>query len=424
MIQRLVVASLVSATLLITVSCKKDDEKNGKVEKISNAIVLQWNEIAFKAFGGPLYQHSLQASRINAMMHLAMHDALNAIQPKYATHALTEKDKDADPVTAAATAAYNILLNEIPSSKSYLDSALSQSLLLIPAGAEKEKGLVLGKKAAEAIINNRLNDGSVGEDVVPVPPSTIPGVYQGVPPLAFIFAPHWKEVKPFGMQTNSQFRSLPQPSLNSITYSKDYNEVKQLGKLNSAVRTTDQTEYAKFWYEFSEAGWNRVARTAATNKNLNLLETARLFALVDMAMADAYIAGWESKIHYNFWRPYTAIKAGDIDGNNDTAPDATWEPAEPTPPIQDYPSTHSALGNAAATVLARILGDNTAFTMTSFTAVPAGSTRSFSAFSKAANENADSRVMAGLHFRFSCVAGQAMGTKIGNWMVDTRLRPL
>ena len=214
------------------------------------------------------------------------------------------------------------------------------------------------------------------------------------------------------------------PALTSQEYATAFNEVKTLGKLNSVTRTPDQTAYSKFWYEFSEAGWNRVARTVVINKKLNLLEAARLFALVDMAIADAYTAGWESKFHHNFWRPYTAIRKADIDGNNATAVDAGWEPSEPTPPVQDYPSTHSALGNAAATVLAKVLGDNTAFTMSSPTAFPAGSTRSFQSFSQAANENADSRVMAGIHFRFSCVAGQELGNKIGAWTVANHLKPL
>jgi hypothetical protein len=416
--------SLVLALSFINMSYAKENEKPGKVEKLSNTVVLQWNENGFHAFGGPLYQHSLQASRINAMMHLAMHDALNAIQPKYATYALLEKDFDADPIAAAAMAAYSILVHEIPGRQGFLDSALYQSLLPVAAGVEKEKGLLLGKKAADAVILKRMNDGSVGEAVVPVPVSIIPGVYQPVPPFNFMFAPHWENVKPFSLQSNNQFRPLPQPALNSAEYARDYNEVKALGKINSSTRTPEQTTYAKFWYEFSEAGWNRVARVVALDKNLNLLESVRLFALVDMAMADAYIAGWEAKLFHNFWRPYTAIKAGDTDANSSTQPDTSWMPAEPTPPIHDYPSTHSALGNAAATVLARLLGDNTSFTMTSFTAVPAGSVRSFTSFSEAANENADSRVMAGLHFRFSCTAGQSLGTKIGNYTVDTHLKPL
>lgn len=160
------------------------------------------------------------------------------------------------------------------------------------------------------------------------------------------------------------------------------------------------------------------------NNKLNILEAARLLGLVNMAIADSYIAGWDSKFHYNFWRPYTAIRVAEIDGNNATSPDASWEPAEPTPPVQDYPSTHSALGNAAAAVLAKVLGDNNGFSMRSYTAIPAGSIRTFTSFSQAANENADSRVMAGIHFRFSCVAGQSMGTKIGNWVAANHLKPL
>src|SRR5690606_10239452 len=145
---------------------------------------------------------------------------------------------------------------------------------------------------------------------------------------------------------------------------------KEAGRLNSIVRTEDENEYSNFWYEFSETGWNRVARTVAANKNLGLLETARLFALVDMSMADAYIAGWEAKFYHNVWRPFTAIRNAQKDGNDHTVEDLQWEPAMPTPPVQDYPSTHSALGNAAATVMASILGDDVSFSMSSPTALP------------------------------------------------------
>ena len=157
---------------------------------------------------------------------------------------------------------------------------------------------------------------------------------------------------------------------------------------------------------------------------MNMLDAARLLALVDMAIADAYIAGWDAKMHYNFWRPYTAIRKADIDGNAATGVDAGWEPLEVTPPVQDYPSTHSALGNAAATVLAAVLGNHTSFSMPSPTALPSGTTRSFQSFSQAANENADSRVMAGIHFRFACVAGQKLGDDIGKWTVENHLKPL
>jgi hypothetical protein len=422
MIKRFSVAAC--AISLLVSACSKKNYPTNEADKLSNKVVLEWNEIAFNAFGGAAYQHSLMASRINAMMHIAMHDALNAIHPKYKTYTFNGTDYKAHPIVAAAAAAHRVLLSEMPERKSFLDSALVQSLAGIAEGDAKSRGLQLGIEAAQALLDARANDGSAGDPISSIPPSVVPGVYQGVPPFNFVFAPQWQNVKLFALERKDQFRSVPQPALNSDAYAIAFNEVKEIGKLNSTTRSAEQSAYAKFWFEFSEAGWNRVARTVAFNKKLNLFETARLFALVDMALADAYIAGWDSKFHYNFWRPYTAIRNAGSDGNNATIPDASWEPAEPTPPVQDYPSTHSALGNAAATVLARIMGDQTAFTMTSFTATPAGSTRSFTSFTQAANENADSRVMAGIHFRFSCVAGQSLGNKIGNWVVNNHLEPV
>lgn len=405
-------------------SCSRNNDTANAIEKLPATVILDWNETAFKAFDGPAYQHSLMASRINAITHLAMHDALNAIYPKYATYAFKGKDESADPIAAAASAAHAVLLNEIPAKKNLLDSALQLSLASVAEGDAKTRGIQLGKQAAQSILADRNNDGSAGEAIGQIPPSSASGVYQAVPPFNFVFAPHWENVKLFTLQTKDQFRPAPHPALNSAAYTESYNEVKSKGKVNSTARTADESAYAKFWYEFSEAGWNRVARTVTVDKKLKLLDAARLFALVDMAMADAYTAGWDAKFHYNFWRPYTAIRAAEVDNNTLTSPDKQWEPAEPTPPVQDYPSTHSALGNAGATVLARIVGDNTPFTMTSFTAVPAGSTRSFTSFSQAADENAASRVMAGIHFRFSCVAGQELGNKVGNWTVDNHLKPV
>lgn len=409
---------------LLTVSCSRNNYTNDGTEKLSNAVVIKWDEVAYEAFGGAAYQHSLMASRINAMVHIAMHDAINAVHPRYATYALNIKDTGADPVAAAASAAHDVLLHEIPTRQGFLDSALQQSLSTITDGTAKTRGIQLGKQAAQAIIANRANDGSAGNPVVPVPPSNVPGVYQAVPPFDFYFAPYWENLKLFGLQTKDQFRCPPPPAINSAAYTGAFVEVKETGKLNSAARTADQTAYAKYWYEFSEAGWNRVVRTVAVNKKLNLHETARLFALVDIAMADAYTAGWDSKLHYNFWRPYTAIRAAANDDNDNTTADLIWEPELPTPPIQDYPSTHSALGNAAAVVLANLLGDATPFTMPSPTAVPAGGIRSFTSFSQAAIENADSRVRAGIHFRFACNAGLKLGEDIGEWVSSNLLKPL
>ncbi|HEX2535153.1 MAG TPA: vanadium-dependent haloperoxidase [Chitinophagaceae bacterium] len=405
-------------------SCSKSTAPAKSVQAYSGAAVLYWNEVAYEAFGGTQYQHSLMASRINALVHLAMHDAVNGVEERYERYAFTGKDAEAHPVAAVASAAHAILLKETPGRKGYLDSALAQSLATVPAGEARDRGIVLGSAAAEAVLAKRAGDGSAGDPVNPVPPSNVPGVYQPVPPFDFAFALNWENVQPFALERKDQFRVAPHPALNSAAYAEAFREVKENGKRNSSTRTPDQLAYARYWYEFSEAGWNRVARVASEKEGLSLPEAARLFALVDMAMADAYIAGWDSKIHYNFWRPFTAIRQAGTDGNEATAADAAWESEMPTPPIHDYPSTHSALGNAAATVLSRLLGSNTGFTMSSPTAVPEGAVRSFPSFRQAADENADSRVQAGLHFRFSCVAGQSLGDKIGNWVVDHALQPV
>ncbi|HLW50692.1 MAG TPA: vanadium-dependent haloperoxidase [Sphingobacteriaceae bacterium] len=411
-------------TCLMNSACTTDQLNNPDVGKLSNNVIIEWNEIAYQAFGGESYQHSLMASRINAMTHLAMHDALNAIFPRYEKYAFTGYNASANPIAAAASAAHTVLFVEIPDKAAFLDSALLQSLSTIPDNEEKEMGIALGKAAGQAILDARANDGSAGDPIGPVPPSETGGVYQPVPPFDFLFAPFWKEVKPFGLNKKDQFRVPSYPSLDSEAYVEAYNEVKEIGKRDSPSRTADQTAYAYFWYEFSEAGWNRVARLVATSKKMDLLETARLFALVDMGMADAYIAGWDSKFYHNFWRPYTAIRNAHIDENEQTEADLLWEAEMPTPPVQDYPSTHSALGSAAASILAAIVGEHTTFTMRSPTALPGQEERSFSGFIEAAQENADSRVTAGIHFRFACEAGLDLGDHVGNWIVNNHLKPL
>ncbi len=408
--------------LVLISSCSRTNGREELVEDLPNTVVLNWNEKAYEAMGGAAYQHSLMASRVNAMTQLAMHDALNSIIPVYETYVFSGNDPDANPEAAAASAAHTVLAGLFPEKQSFLDSALQQSLLAVTDGEAKKKGMELGRQAGQAILADRANDGSDGNPISAVAPSTVPGVYQAVPPMEFVFAPYWDDVKLFGLERKDQFRSAPHPSLESAEYAQAFREVKETGVQNSATRTAEQSAYAKFWYEFSEAGWNRIARTVTVSKDLNLYAAARLLALVNMALADSYIAGWDAKNHYNFWRPYTAIRNASTDNNDATSPDASWVPAEATPPVQDYPSTHSALGNAAATVMARLLGDNTPFSMTSPTALPAGSIRSFSSFAEAARENADSRVRAGIHFRFACDAGLDLGHKVGNWMVDNYLK--
>ena len=402
-------------------ACEKNpvDSKPANVfPAISNKVILDWNATALNAMEAPNYQHVLLASRLYAMVHIAQFDALNSIKPVYKKYCNTTSDADAHPVAAAAVAAYTVLLHDLPAKKAMLDSQLAKSIDTIANLNAKQKGIALGMQCGNSIIDLRKNDGAFQDPVGAIAPSTVPGVYQAVPPFNFVFAPFWKTMKPFGLLQPQQFRSEPYPALQSTAYKKDFDEVKRLGDKNSQQRTAAQTAYANFWYEYAEIGWNRIASVAAGKENTDLMTTARLFAMLNIALADAYTAGWDSKFNYNFWRPYTAIVKTPVkDGG-----DPNWEPLMPTPPVQDYPSTHSVLGNAAAAVLTYFYGDNYTFATTSTSSATPGAARSFKSFLKAADENADSRVLAGVHFRFSCKAGQVMGNKIGKWMIENTLK--
>ena len=401
-------------------ACKKnpvDSKRDNVFPAISNKVILDWNATALNATEAPNYQHVLLASRLYAMVHIAQYDALNSIKPVYKKYCGTPGDAAAHPVAAAAVAAYTVLLHQLPAKKAMLDSQLAKSIDTIADLNTKQKGITLGLQCGNAIIDLRNEDGASHDPVGTIAPSTVPGVYQAVPPFNFEFAPFWKTMKPFGLLQPQQFRSAPYPALQSTAYKKDFEEVKGMGEKNSLHRTAEQTSYAKFWYEYAEIGWNRIASVAAGKEKTDLLTTARLFAMLNITLADSYIAGWDSKFYYNFWRPYTAVvHTPATDGGN-----PTWEPLMPTPPVQDYPSTHSILGNAAATVLTLFYGDNYAFATTSTSSPTTGAVRSFKSFLSAADENADSRVMAGLHFRFSCKAGQAIGNEIGKWITENTL---
>jgi hypothetical protein len=415
--------TVISLTMsLVFTACDKNSHH--QQDNISNQVILTWNAITFETMGGPANQHTLLASRVYAMVHVAMHDAINATDAHFQPYTYNKKIKTANPEVAAATAAHRVLKTAFAERGNFLDSALNSFLATFSESENKTNGMLAGIEAANALLALGHNDFGLQDPIAQPQPAVKPGDYKVYAPFGFIFAPFWENAKLWSLQSKDQFRPVPPPALNSNEYATAFNEVKTVGFINSATRTADQTAYAKYWYELSPEGWNRIAKNVASQRHSGLFTTARLFALLNMALADAYTAGWDAKQYYNFWRPITAIQEADTDGNANTAGDINWVPSETTPPIQDYPSTHSALGNAGAAVLAYIYGDNIAFSMQSPSAVPANSARSFSSFSQAANENADSRVMAGIHFRFSCKAGQELGAKIGKWTADHYLKPV
>jgi hypothetical protein len=235
--------------------------------------------------------------------------------------------------------------------------------------------------------------------------------------------PGWGNVTPFTLLSASQFWLAGPPALTSATYARDYNEVKSVGGKVSTARTAAQTEIARFWFEGPPA-WNRIARTVASGRPLDLTDSARLLAVMNMAMADAYIAGFKIRYVYDLWRPVTAIREGDVDGNDATAGDPTWDSLQNTPAVSDYPSTQSTFSGAASVALASVLGtDQVSFSVTSGKPFD-GITRSFTSFSQAARESADSRVYAGIHFRSACEDGLVLGRKIGQRTATLYLQPV
>jgi membrane-associated phospholipid phosphatase len=423
------VTSLLGLALLASCVTEQPEDASELVAEsgasYSNDVILDWNEIAYNAavaatyFGPLLFSHD----RGFTMMHIAQHDALNAIQSRYQRYVYTASDSKAHPIAATAQAARDVMVHVYPDQAATFDAALASWLATVPNGNAKTRGIALGKATANAIITLRANDGIAewGEYT----PGTGPGRYQFVPPFDFVLQPALATFPPFGVESPDQFRVGPPPSLTSSKYTAAFNEVKSVGSLNSTTRTQDQTEYAAFWWELSDAGWNRIARITAEQEGLGLWRTARLFALNNMALLDGYITGWDSKFHYDFWRPYTAIRAAATDGNSQTTADPAWESYQLNPPVQDYPSTHSVLGKASATVLAESFRtDRITFDFNSPTALPGKEVRRYHSFAFAATENALSRLYAGIHFRFSTDVGVALGSKVGKEVVENNLRPI
>ena len=390
----------------------------------SSDVVVDWSRIVFETVMTDDGYVSFKGPRNQAMVHIAMHDALNAIRPRFDQYAYFGRSRGANPIAAAAKAARDVLVAVYPAQQAKLDAELATWLARVPDGRSKTKALRLGAKAAAAIVALRQNDGTVVELESNYTPGHRPGDYQFVPPYDFAFAEDFRYATPFGLKSRTQFRVPAPPALKSRTYAKAYNEVKSVGAIDSTTRTTDQSNYANWWYESSEIGWARVARVTTTSEELGLWCAARMFALVSMTFYDGYLAGWDSRFHWDAWRPYTAIRAGDTDGNRRTAKDATWKSYLETPPVPDYVSTHSVLGAGAAEVLKRSFRtDHVPFSMNSTTALPANPVRSFNTFTQAANENADSRVRAGIHFRFATDQGQTLGRNVGSYIIKNHLRP-
>ena len=412
--------------------------------------VTAWNANAGEAsiaacfIGG----YGPQEARMYAMMHVAIHDALNGIDRRSHPYAASLNAPGASPEAAVAAAARDVLVPTLGSLSFFLpaecisagiasvEADYAAALAAIPARPAKTQGVAVGQAAAAAILALRAAD---GYDTPLVDPDyhegTAPGEYRYTPGTPFAFAPRLGEdLTPFVLKDGSQFRPGPPYSLTSHEYAADVNEIQRLGGddvVTPSDRTADQTEIALFWVESSPLGWNRIARTVADAEGIDLWESARLFGLLNMALTDGYVGTFETKYHYRFWRPVTAIRLADIDGNPATTADPTWTPLLENPPIPDYDSGHAVEGGAAAQVLKRFFRtDKMGFSACSYT-LPAGqmcsdaspTLRHFTSFSQAADENAASRIYVGFHFRDAVETGTRHGARIADRAVNRFLRP-
>jgi hypothetical protein len=386
----------------------------------SGEVVRDWNDTA----RSQPFENSLRLARILAILHAAQHDAVNGAQPRYETYVSTLHDPGADAEAAAAAAAHEVLVAFFPANRAALDERLAESLSTVPDGDAEAAGVALGRAVGDAVLEARADDGySTTDSFSPAPG---PGIWEPTPPaFAPMLEPQYQNVAPFALRHRTQFLPDPPPSLTSRRYARDYNEVKLLGQDISPARSADQTHVAHFWAEPSPSGWSRVGNLVSARFRYDLHRTARLQALLNMAMADGFVIGWYQKRHFAFWRPVTAIRTRDTDANPRTAPDPSWLSLRPTPALPDYPSTHSLLGGAAAEILRRFTDTNRfGFCMASTTSVPTGSERCWDSFTQAELENAESRVLVGFHFRSAITTGVKVGRHVGKFAMRHALRPL
>ena len=363
------------------------------------------------------------ASRALAIAHIAAYEAVNTLSKSHEPYrSVLSVNLPASADAAAASAFHLALVLLFPADKAALDEAYAQSLALIPEGPARANGVSLGESSAVTIFTARIGDGSVLTTTYAG--SADPGKWRPTPSiLQAALEPSWRFVTPFALTKPEQFRPAPPPAITSAAFATGYLETLSLGKSDSATRSVEQTNIASFWKQPTHVPLNAIARGIAKTRALSLAENARLFALLNITIADTRIAVWDAKYEYGYWRPITAINTTTDYGNATAVPDLTWAPLLETPNHPEYPSGHSLTGGGGLRTLATFFGsDAIAFTVSSDSAP--GVTRGFEKFSDAEQENANSRIYAGIHYRFSNEAGIAVGHQIADYVSTNYLKAL
>jgi hypothetical protein len=386
-------------------------------------LVVQWNRflLGIQATAGnqPATVHPTYEL---AIMHAAIYDAVVSIDHSATPYLTTvHGPRSASLAAAADTAARDTLVGLYPSLQASIDQEYAGLIAQLPSGGHESQGIRVGETVATQILALRANDGS-SAPLIPFQPGANPGDYQLTPPtFAQPVFTHWRFVEPFALQQANQFRPPPPPALTSPKYAAAINEVKSLGVAQGSTRTSDQTQIGLFWNPAIWATWNRIAQSAALGQHPTLSQDARTFAALNLTLADSVIAFYDAKYTYGLWRPVTAIRNADTDGNPDTAADPSWTPLSPTAADPSYPGAHGTISAAGAAVLSSIYGNDFPFTVTS-SALP-GIERSFVSFSEAAEEASVSRIYNGNHTRIDQVAGEDLGHDVAGFVLQHDLLP-
>src|SRR5438105_6619284 len=383
----------------------------------SGAIVIAWNKELLHIVQTPGAQPAtVHPTRSFAILHAAIYDSIVSITrdaPPYVFSVSAPSGARAD--AAAAVAGHDTLAALYPKMKATLDHLLASELATIPDGAGKQQGIQVGHTVAARLIALRTNDGSTATSS-PFVPGNQPGNYRLTPPkfAAPVFT-NWGNVTPFVLNNAAQFRPDPPPALTSQAYAQALNEVKSLGQKTSTTRTPDQTVIGKFWGAPIWNTWNEIAEKAALAHHTNLESTARLFAVLDLSFADSAIAFYDAKYYYQLWRPITAIRLANTDGNPATVGDPTWTPLAVTALDPSYPGAHSTISAAGATVLSAFFGNQDQIRVTS--GVLPGVVRTFTSYNDVATEAGLSRIYAGQHTRIDHEAGLALGHSVAQFVL-------
>jgi hypothetical protein len=391
---------------------------------VSGQPVIDWNQVLLSIVNTPGAQPAnVQPTRNFAILHAAIYDAVNSIDRTHEPYLISVRaPHGASEPAAADAAAHTALAGLYPAQQGRLDTDYAAELAKVADGPAKDKGVHLGQKVASDLLAIRANDGS---NVTPPPfiAGTNPGDYRPTPPNfpTPVFTT-WGQVTPFVLDSGDQFRPAPPPALTSDTYAVASNEVESLGSATSTLRTPEQTQIGKFWNPPIQNFWNPIAQSVALSHHSDLPTTARLFAALNLSFADSAIAFYDAKYTYQLWRPVTAIRRADTDGNPNTVADPTWLPlAGNTAADPSYPGAHSTISAAGADVLASFYGNKQHFSLNS-PALP-GVTRSFNSFSAAAEEAGLSRIYAGQHTRLDHAAGLALGHDVASFVLHNALLP-